>query len=114
MEMKYSLKCQFPTCGRVFMASRKHARLCPECTRKGRWTSLARHLASIGNHAKRCLYCGKKILGNLDFCDHCRMEGYDELYSVTHRSNGWDARPMEKVTPCGGWRGRKTMGGFSN
>ena len=39
----------------------------------------------------RCKFCGAKIFAE-GFCEKCKREGFDDVYEVTHRSNGWEKR----------------------
>jgi len=47
---------------------------------------------------RRCKFCGKPAYGE-DFCAYCRREGFDNVYMVTGRSNGWERREAALARP---------------
>lgn len=60
----------------------------------------------------KCKYCGstRHVAKNM-FCRNCLKEGYDNVYRITHRSNGWDRVMPEGMKVVGGWRGQRVAGG---
>ena len=38
----------------------------------------------------RCRFCGKPVFNGASFCARCMREGFNEVYAVTGRTNGWD------------------------
>ena len=40
----------------------------------------------------RCRFCGNGVHNGSLFCPRCMREGFNEVYAVTGRTNGWDRR----------------------
>lgn len=65
-----------------------------------------------GADRPHCKYCGStRHVKESGFCRSCIRDGFDSVYRITHRSNGWD-----RVMPKGmkvevGWRGQRVIGG---
>lgn len=60
----------------------------------------------------RCKYCGsKRHVKESGFCRSCIRDGFDSVYRITHRSNGWDRVLPEGAKVVGGWRGQRVAGG---
>lgn len=51
----------------------------------------------------KCPYCGKPAHADKGFCSRCLKHGFDGVYEVTGKSNGWDA-PARRP---GKWRTTK-------
>lgn len=130
-------------CGQTFQALVNHARFCPECSaaRKqirsrvngrvrlgiiGRDKAEAmfaaewkQHLAKIRAWRKKgahhCRYCGKPTRPNATFCSRCVRDGFDNLYTVTGRTNVWDRKKAQRASVVkAGWRGQAAAGGGVN
>lgn len=120
-------------CGKTFVALRKHD-LCQVCNaekRKAYQRSYVRKEnrerpvvqksekkkdkadKSVEKKAEKklthCKFCGK-LTTNGDFCRNCKNEGFDNVYIVTGRSNGWDKQRITKTKIKFGWRGRACVG----
>ena len=37
-----------------------------------------------------CPFCGNQIKGDGAFCQRCFSQGFNHIYEVTGRTNGWD------------------------
>ena len=123
-------------CGNEFTALRKHE-LCPVCNeekRKAYQKSYVRKenrgklvikkvekverkktLNTVQKQPRepsRCLFCGKMTTDG-DFCKTCRKDGFDNVYLLTHHSNGWDNKKKERVAVVSGWRGQPCVGFFA-
>ena len=60
----------------------------------------------------RCKYCGStRHVKESGFCRSCIRDGFDSVYRITHRSNGWDCVMPEGAKVVGGWRGQRVAGG---
>lgn len=126
-------------CGESFVAYHKRS-LCPECYAKARKEYLrdyarrragkaaakdggkpsaaaqeaeatAAPSAKTAGEPTRCLFCGAVLLKGGQFCKTCLREGFNNVYEVTGRSNGWDRKPSAKVKIVSGWRGQGVIGG---
>lgn len=66
----------------------------------------------MSEEIRRCLFCGKEVKKpNMNFCDHCRLEGFDNVYNLNGKSNGWDRVKKKKPVPIvSGWRGVRPGG----
>jgi len=76
-------------------------------------------------HAHRCVYCGRRIKTVNGFCRLCLRNGFDGVYRITKRDNGWrwqeawaksHPNPTKYVNPLNGlaeWRVRN-FGKFSS
>ena len=63
----------------------------------------------------QCKYCGQvNVVNKYGYCRECVAEGLDRLHAATGRTNGWDAKPRQKVLVKDGWRGRPCAGGKSH
>lgn len=60
----------------------------------------------VGNGV--CPFCGGATSGGR-FCKTCMDEGFDKVYAVTGRSNGWERAERKKVSVKSGWRGRRII-----
>lgn len=40
----------------------------------------------------RCRFCGKGVHNGGLFCPSCMRDGFDAVYAVTGRTNGWDRK----------------------
>ena len=129
------LKC---ACGEVFESSSPNAKRCLSCSmifkrmynkyvKSTKSSQIAMKLAteeydsrlhdgtltSIEKHKPfvRCKYCGRPT--KRDFCPNCVSEGFDQVYLITGRSNGWNRVQTTKVKITDGWRGQPRAGGRS-
>lgn len=59
----------------------------------------------------RCKFCGHTAKAGQEFCADCIHDGYDAVYALTGRSNGWDRRGQGAQNVQPGWRGQKVAGG---
>lgn len=48
------------------------------------------HAVDVG----RCRFCGREVRNGVLFCARCMREGFNEVYAVTGRSNGWDRKAV--------------------
>lgn len=123
-------------CGMSFIALRKHE-LCPVCNdekRKAYQKSYVRKenrgkpVVQKSENKKdktdnpvetkrekkltHCKFCGKlTTIG--DFCRNCKNEGFDNVFRLTGRSNGWDRVKRKRISVVSGWRGQHCVGTFS-
>jgi hypothetical protein len=40
----------------------------------------------------RCRFCGRNVHDGSLFCPSCMRDGFNEVYAVTGRTNGWDRK----------------------
>lgn len=58
---------------------------------------------------RRCKFCGKIAYGQ-DFCRSCTRDGFNHVYMMTGRSNGWERREAHEAIKANpksivfGWR----------
>lgn len=48
------------------------------------------------NEKRRCVFCGRSVSAFEKFCHKCIIEGFNNVYEFTGRSNGWDKPPRRK------------------
>ena len=61
-----------------------------------------------------CCFCGRPCRESAKFCASCIRDGFDAVYELTGKTNGWDrkVRTVAKIAGVGdSWRGCKVAGG---
>lgn len=127
------IKC---ACGDEFVSSSPRAFMCPVC-RKVKFKIYNKHFQKTRNKviskvlAERefekylkkpktdltatpkplhhCPYCGRMTTN--EFCRQCQYDGFDAVYDLTGRSNGWNRKKPEFFKVESGWRGQMVAGG---
>lgn len=96
MKAKQSYTKVCPVCGETFTAWRSDTTFCPKCNNwKAKKYKRSQRKKEDGE-VTRCIFCGHPTRGR--FCKACRDQGFDDVYEVTGRSNGWDRR-VAKARP---------------
>lgn len=121
-------KCD--VCGCVFETRSRHARFCPSCRRRVnsargalKWKGMPSAIEDCVRHARaklaeradvpnggtvvHCKFCGTLTAHKSGFCSYCTHAGYDDVYAVTGKSNGWEHGAGSKPHVEAGWRGSR-------
>lgn len=129
--IEHSKNCD--VCGAFFDPTNNAQRHCPECAIKikvvrarlyGRGIRIkgAALMKMIFDEIRsgihdfdeivRCKFCGgTNDVRQSGFCRTCLANGFDHVYEMTGKSNGWDRKRYQSSQIQDGWRGQKCAGG---
>lgn len=111
----YEKTCEI--CGGTFTAHRSDTRRCPNCRVNGTQKMMQRHRSEVKmakckqierekaqkEEPHHCKFCGAICIRK--FCRDCYRKGFNYVYSVTGRTNGWDKKqrvvgaPLQREAP---------------